>query len=118
MPERADSKASARAAARAAVRALGAEARADGSRAIVERLLEMPWYAGARTILLYMPLPSEVDVLPLIERCLAEGRTVCLPRVDLERREMSALAVDSIDEATLPADVREKVEGGQVRPAG
>ena len=34
--------------------------------------------AGA--VLFYAPLPDEIDLLPLLERALAEGKTVALPR--------------------------------------
>jgi len=34
----------------------------------------------AKAVLFYAPLPDEIDLLPLLEQALAEGRTVALPR--------------------------------------
>lgn len=59
---------------------------------VLERLSPL----NARTLAVYAALPGEVDVAPLVDRWLAEGRTVLYPRVtgrttmelaDVTRRE-------------------------------
>ena len=52
---------------------------AELSLPIVGRL--RPLLADAATVLLYYPLPDEVDVRPLISELAAKGRTVLLPCV-------------------------------------
>lgn len=57
------------------------------SRAVCQRVADSPEWAAARRVLLYHPLPDEVDVRPLLSAALAEGKSVLLPRVvgdDLE----------------------------------
>ena len=64
--------------------------RAQQSAAICGHILALPEYARAGCMLLYMPIGSEVDVRPVLEHALAQGRTVCLP-VCRENGEMDAV---------------------------
>jgi 5-formyltetrahydrofolate cyclo-ligase len=56
--------------------------RGTDSARIHERLVALPEWAGASTVLLFHPLRSEPDTLPLLQRALAESRTVALPAMD------------------------------------
>lgn len=56
------------------------EARARASQQIVERILESRAFARAHTVLAYMPLPDEPDIRPVLERTLALGKVLVLPR--------------------------------------
>ncbi len=47
--------------------------------AACERLMLLPEFRSARSLLLYAPLADEIDVNPLADRMLADGRTVFLP---------------------------------------
>lgn len=58
-----------------------AEREVDSHR-IRQRLLALPEWASARTLLLFHPLPSEPDSLPLLHLALADHRTVALPALD------------------------------------
>lgn len=49
------------------------------SLSVTERLKRNPRFAAARTLLLYHPLPDEVDIVPLLD--MLSGRTVLLPKV-------------------------------------
>lgn len=49
------------------------------SLSVLDRLRSL--LAAAQTVLLYYPLPDEVDVRPLISELAGQGRTVLLPRV-------------------------------------
>ncbi len=47
---------------------------------ICEKLLASDWYAACDVLYAYYPLGKEPDSLPVIERALADGKTVALPR--------------------------------------
>jgi 5-formyltetrahydrofolate cyclo-ligase len=66
----------------AAREAHSADQRATMSAAIVERLLDLPEVADARTVMAFWSFGSEVDTARLIDRLLVEGRTVALPRIE------------------------------------
>lgn len=67
---------------RARVAALSPPARAAASAALREHLQALPAWRSARTVLLYIPLHDEPDLLPLLTTALAAGRTVTLPAFD------------------------------------
>jgi 5-formyltetrahydrofolate cyclo-ligase len=54
--------------------------RAEASAQARALLARQRVWREARTILFYAPLPDEIDLLPLLEQALADGRTVTLPR--------------------------------------
>ena len=58
--------------------------RQTDSAQIHQRLAALPEWVRATTVLLFHPLPSEPNTLPLLQRALAEGRTVALPAMDPE----------------------------------
>jgi 5-formyltetrahydrofolate cyclo-ligase len=70
--------------------------RARLSAAVCARAEELPELLAARTILLYAPFRSEIDVTPLLAWALGRGTTLCLPRI-LGRRHMEAFRVRDLD---------------------
>ena len=56
--------------------------RAAKSSAITERLLALPEIQGVRTIMLFWSFGSEVDTSAMIERLVAQGHHVVLPRIE------------------------------------
>ena len=52
---------------------------AEMSKVIVERLRRR--VADAKVVMAYWPLPDEVDIRPLLEELVADGKTVLLPKV-------------------------------------
>lgn len=74
-------KAAARERFRALRGAMPASERVRASDAIVRNLLALPEVASARTVMAYWPLVDlgEVDLRPLLDRLVADGRTVALP---------------------------------------
>ena len=56
-----------------------ASLRAERSRAMADLLWELPLYGQSKTVLFYAPIRSEVDLLPLAERALTEGKEVAFP---------------------------------------
>jgi 5-formyltetrahydrofolate cyclo-ligase len=56
--------------------------------------------AGA--VLFYAPLPDELDLLPLLEQALAEGRTAVLPRFIAESGVYAACRIDNFARDCAP----------------
>jgi len=73
-------KAELRARLRAAVKSIGAEERAAAASAVVERISEERRWREARTVMLFVPLGDEPDILPLLNEALDHKKTVLLPR--------------------------------------
>lgn len=72
------------------------KAEMDG--AIVRNFLETEEYKRCALLLLYAPIRSEIDLWPLFERALADGKKVAFPRCEGEKGEMHFYAVGSRDE--------------------
>lgn len=87
---------------RAALARLSPDDRRAASEALCRRLgelePELSELASARTVLLYLPLPSEVDVLPIGRRLLARGVVVAVPRVPAGTALFEAVAMDRLPE--------------------
>ncbi|MEA4911752.1 MAG: 5-formyltetrahydrofolate cyclo-ligase [Oscillospiraceae bacterium] len=56
-----------------------AEKRDAASAAVVQRALALPAYRRAGTIFCFVGTDRELDTAPLIDRALADGKTVCVP---------------------------------------
>lgn len=110
--------------------ALSPQQRHAHSLAIAERASQTPEWRRARTVLLYLALPDEVETTALFEAAFAEGKSVAVPKIiDPAQRlmvpvpiyslaaeelahahygvrvpagEAEALAVESIDLAVVP----------------
>jgi 5-formyltetrahydrofolate cyclo-ligase len=73
-------KAALRAEARAAVKNMSPADRASASRLICERLTAQRVWQNARAVLLFMPMPDEPDIRPLLQAALEARKTVALPQ--------------------------------------
>lgn len=62
--------------------AISADERAAMSAAIAQRLLGLPEAEDAATVMAFWSFGSEVDTARLIDRLVAEGRVVALPRIE------------------------------------
>lgn len=56
--------------------------RRSGSEQLLQRLLELDCWKQAGTVLMYACLPDELDLHPLIETGLQQGKIMTLPRFD------------------------------------
>lgn len=98
---------------------IGGPQRRDASNAACKRLNALPAVRSAGTVMLYMPLATEIDVLPAAVQCFRNGQTVCVPRVDWERRDMQPVEVSSFDDHAMetdPKSVRSPRDGRPVTP--
>jgi len=66
---------------RAALAALTPQQRRMASQALCARLAALEALREARRVLVYLPLPREIDILPFAHQLLADGVTVAVPRV-------------------------------------
>ncbi len=78
------------------------EAHAAGaSGAACALLMALPEFTAARAVMLYHPIPGEVDCVPVAEAAWQAGKTVLLPRVTWEKRYMVALPCASLTDEHL-----------------
>jgi 5-formyltetrahydrofolate cyclo-ligase len=54
--------------------------RAEASNRATALLSQQPQWKQAQTVLLYAPMPEELDIWPLLPKALEDGKTVLLPR--------------------------------------
>jgi len=68
------------------------------------RLAELDAFAHASVVMLYMPLVTEVDVTPLALRAFQQGKTVCVPKMDLQRNEIVPAEISTFDDRVMHVD--------------
>jgi 5-formyltetrahydrofolate cyclo-ligase len=98
------SKADIRAKMRTMLHAMTNEQRHAAAVSACGKLTALEEFQNASVIMLYMPLANEIDVTPVAVQCFRLGKTVCVPKVDWDRREMTAAEVNSIDDDVLDCD--------------
>lgn len=76
---------------------LAADTRAVYSAAITERLLKMPEYRQAETVLGYMNFGTEFASELWVERVLAEGKRLALPRVNRHANRLDLYWVEDTE---------------------
>ncbi len=84
--------------------AMGEEERRHASSVACTRMANLTSFRQASVIMLYMPISNELDPTPLAIRAFQSGKTVCVPKVDWERGDMSATEVTSFDDHVMEAD--------------
>jgi len=72
--------------------------RADASRQIAARLIALPQFEAARSVLLTLPFRSEWDATLVARAALAAGKRVIVPRVDAPARVLALHRIESLDE--------------------
>jgi 5-formyltetrahydrofolate cyclo-ligase len=76
---------------------LSPELRASHSAAIVERLLQMPEYRQADTVLGYMNFGAEFASEFWVRRVLADGKKLALPRVNHHTSQLDLYRVEDME---------------------
>ena len=64
---------------------------------IVNKLTDLPCIIDSKVIMSYMPYGNEVDIRPLNQWILNQGKILCLPRV-ISDSQIEAVAVDNLNE--------------------
>ncbi|MDB6027867.1 MAG: 5-formyltetrahydrofolate cyclo-ligase [Verrucomicrobiales bacterium] len=81
-PDVSELKKNLRAELRARIQLISPESRKARSEMVCTRLLQQSIWRESKAILLYAPLPDEVDIRPLFREARIKGKTVILPRFD------------------------------------
>lgn len=76
---------------------LGAEALAEKTKAVEERLFEFANFLEARIVLLYTPAEAEVDTREIIKRSFMYNKIIVLPSFDPESKKVTLMKVDDLD---------------------
>jgi 5,10-methenyltetrahydrofolate synthetase len=82
--------------------ALGAPERARLALSLGERVQALPQYAQARSVLATMAIGSEFDLRSLLERALAAGKVLVLPRIVREPRGLELRRVENLARDLVP----------------
>jgi 5-formyltetrahydrofolate cyclo-ligase len=77
--------------------ALAPEIRSAASEAIVKRITALPEFGAATAVLLTLAFRSEWNTLALVRAAIATGKTVAVPRVDVEARMLELHALSDPD---------------------
>jgi 5-formyltetrahydrofolate cyclo-ligase len=78
---------------RAALKETSPATRETVSRKLCAKLEQQSFFQNAASVLFFAPLPDEIDVWPLLEKSLAAGKTVALPRFDSAGKNYSACRI-------------------------
>ena len=83
------------------------------SMAACKRLQELPEFQQARTMMIYLPLPEEVDVTPLALRGWQQDKIVAAPKVSWDARHMLPIQITSLETGivSLRGKLREPADG-------
>lgn len=91
--------------------ALSIEERASRSARICEFAEGLESFRHADIVLLYAPIKSEIDVMPIAVSALEKGKKVAFPRCDKETRTMKFHFITSFDDFEIGAyGIREPKE--------
>jgi 5-formyltetrahydrofolate cyclo-ligase len=82
--------------------ALPPDARAAASQAIATRVMALPEFASASSILVTLPFRSEWDSALVARAALSLGKRVIVPRVDVSARMLTLHVLDSLDRDIEP----------------
>ncbi len=95
--------------------AIRQETRQQAAEAAAARLLALPEWRAASTIMLYLALPDELETAALFERALADLKHVVVPRItDTDEHHMVAVEIRSLSPDDLRSDhFGVRVPGGE-----
>jgi 5-formyltetrahydrofolate cyclo-ligase len=98
---------------KATLAGMSAQEAAAASEAACSALLGLEEYREARSVMLYAPIPGEVDCIPVAQAAWRDGRTVLLPRVTGEHGHMAAVRCGSLDDEMIVSakGIREPAAG-------
>ncbi|MFO1204427.1 MAG: 5-formyltetrahydrofolate cyclo-ligase [Burkholderiales bacterium] len=76
--------------------------RAAFSRRITHTLLALPEYRRARVVMAYMSMGAEFETEAFVQRALADGKRLVLPRVNRGERRLDLFAVSDLEAELAP----------------
>jgi 5-formyltetrahydrofolate cyclo-ligase len=85
--------------------AMSRDERHQKSLRIEQKLFGLDAFRIARTVCFYVGTDTEVDTVPMIEKTLAMGKRVLLPRVNLENKELNLFEIRDTRTQLLPGSL-------------
>jgi len=82
--------------------AMSPEAAAAGSAAACASAVSLPEFRHARTVMLYLPIPGEVDTVEVALAAWRQDKTVLVPKVLYEHWRIAAVVCRSMDDGLVP----------------
>ena len=76
--------------------------RAELSRVITLRILQLEAYRQARTVLAYMSFGAEFSTMAWVQQCLLDGKQVLLPRVNGSTRQLDLYRIGDLQQDVAP----------------
>lgn len=98
MPQTREHKKALRARLKQALASMDAQVLRERSAAACEHLIATPEFQRAGALMMFLPLPAEIDAQPVAVRAWQMGKTVTLPLVSHQQRHMIPIEVRSLDE--------------------
>jgi 5-formyltetrahydrofolate cyclo-ligase len=80
--------------------AIADDERISAENEMISRIASLASFRFAQTVLLYYPIKSEPDLLPLAKRILSEGKGLAFPLCHTESCTLTYHYVNSLDELT------------------
>lgn len=91
--------------------------RKEKSDIICKKILSLPAFLSCRYLLVYYPIKSEADVLPIARKALSLGKSVAFPISVTEETRLDFRTVNSIEELSLGAyGIREPKKDAPLLP--
>jgi len=86
------------------------------SMAACKRLLALPEFERAATMMIYLPIPEEVDISPLALRGWQDQKTVAAPKLSWDKRHMVPIEIRSLETGLVESRsyLREPADGEPV----
>lgn len=86
---------------KAKLRAMSPEEISSKSYAACKALIALPEYHHAQAIMLYLPIPQEVDTAEIALHTWRERKTILVPKINWEQRHMLAMQIHSFDDGVV-----------------
>ena len=88
------------------------------SMAASKRLLALPEFDRARVVMIYLPLPGELDVTPIALRGWQEQKVIAAPKTSWDDRHIIPLEIRSLETGLVTGNygLREPADGEPIPP--
>ena len=60
-------------------------------------LMELEYYQRAKTVMAYIPLPDELNIVPALRAAWQNGKTIVMPRIIWEKHELKPIVTHNLD---------------------
>ncbi|MCD4700106.1 MAG: 5-formyltetrahydrofolate cyclo-ligase [Phycisphaerae bacterium] len=86
------------------------------SMAACKRLMDTPEFARSSVVMIYLPIPGEVDVSPVALRGWQEQKIICAPKLSWDHRHMLPIEIRSLQSGLVSTvnGLREPADGEQI----